>query len=221
MLAKAFNTRLLLNGQALFTKAKTDTPRMRKTALILAATLLAATAVSGCRSSRFAQQFDSTPNAGPCPVIGSIYDASRYVRFVGDGELFSDIAYTGEIVDVRLFCRYTDDIPLVAEVEIDFAFGRGPQGTSASHTYPYFVAVTRRNGKVLARETFATQAQFRSGQVTGTTELVNRIRIPRADGSISGVNFEILVGFELEADQLAFNRAGKRFRLDAGPVAAE
>lgn len=190
---------------------------MRRTALILAATFLAATAVTGCRSSRLAQSLDSTPNAGPCPVAGSIYDAARYVKFAdGSGELYSDIAYTGEITDVRIFCRYTDDFPLAAEIEIDFAYGKGPQADSDSHVYPYFVAVTRRNGKVLAKETFASEGNFRGKSVTGKTELVNRITIPRADGSISGVNFEIVVGFDLAPEQLEFNRAGKRFRLDAG-----
>lgn len=189
---------------------------MRRTALILAATLLAATAVSSCRGSRLAQQFDTTPNAGPCPVVGAIYDAARYIKLDGGGELYPNIEYTGEITDVRLFCRYTDNVPLVAEIEIDFAFGKGPAARGDSHSYPYFVAVTRRNGKVLARETFATQAEFRGRQVTSSSELVNRITIPRADGSISGVNFEIVVGFELTNEQLEFNRAGKRFRLDAG-----
>lgn len=196
---------------------------MRRTALILAATLLAATAVTGCRStSRIAQSFDSTPNAGPCPVAGSVYDAARYVKFAdASGELYSDIAYTGEITDVRLFCRYVDGNPLAAEIEIDFAFGKGPQARGDSHVYPYFVAVTRRNGKVLAKETFATEAQFRGKTVAGKSELVNRITIPRADSSISGVNFEIVVGFDLDEQQLEFNRAGKRFRLDAGARLAE
>lgn len=189
---------------------------MRRLALILAVTLLAATAVTGCRNSRLAQRFDTTPNAGPCPVAGSVYDAARYVKFDGGGELYSNIEYTGEITDVRLFCRYTDDIPLVAEIEVDFAFGKGPAARGDSHTYPYFVAVTRRNGKVLARETFSSEASFRGGNVAAKSELVNRITIPRADGSISGVNFEIVVGFELTNEQLEFNRAGKRFRLDAG-----
>ncbi|MFN3608265.1 MAG: hypothetical protein ACK4Y9_04295 [Hyphomonas sp.] len=194
---------------------------MRRIALILAASLLAATAVTGCRS-RLAQSLDSTPNAGPCPVIGSVYDAARYVKFAdGAGELYSDIAFTGEITDVRIFCRYVDDNPLDAEIEIDFAFGKGPQARGDSHTYPYFVAVTRRNGKVLARETFASDGEFRGKSVAGKTERVNRITIPRADSSISGVNFEIVVGFELTPEQLEFNRAGKRFRLDAGARLAE
>ncbi|AXE65213.1 hypothetical protein BBF93_14045 [Hyphomonas sp. CACIAM 19H1] len=195
---------------------------MRRTALILAATFLAATAVTGCRSSRLAQSLDNTPNAGPCPVVGSVYDAARYVKFAdGSGELYSDIAYTGEITDVRIYCRYTDDIPLAAEIEIDFAYGKGPKAGADSHIYPYFVAVTRRNGKVLAKETFASEAEFRGKTLTGKSELVNRISIPRADGSISGVNFEVVVGFDLTPEQLEFNRAGKRFRLDAGAKLAE
>jgi hypothetical protein len=195
---------------------------MRRIALILAASLLAATAVTGCRSSRIAQSLDSTPNAGPCPVVGSVYDAARYVKMAdGSDGLYSDIEFTGEIVDVRIYCRYTDDIPLAAEIEIDFAYGKGSAATADGHTYPYFVAVTRRNGKVLAKETFASQAEFRGKTLTEKSELVNRVTIPRADGSISGVNFEIVVGFELTAEQLEFNRAGKRFRLDAGAAVAE
>ena len=193
---------------------------MRRIALILAASLLAATAVTGCRS-RLADSLSTTPNAGPCPVIGSVYDAARYVKFVdGDGELYSDIEFTGEITDVRIFCRYVDDNPLDAEIEIDFAFGKGPRADGDSHNYPYFVAVTRRNGKLLARESYATQGDFGGKTLSSRTERVNRITIPRADSSISGVNFEILVGFDLTAEQLEFNRAGKRFLLNAGSAAA-
>ena len=180
------------------------------------APLFLALALSGCGTGKVLERLDTTKNSGPCPVVGSIHDMSRYVAFdAPDKKLYSNITYTGEITDVRLFCRYTGDTPLEAEIEIDFAFGKGPEGTSNSHDYPYFVAVTRRNGKVLAKEYFNTQADFGRKDVTGKTELVNRIRIPRADESISGVNFEIVVGFDLTEEQLQFNRNGNRFRLDA------
>jgi hypothetical protein len=189
---------------------------MLRPALILAAAALLALSLGACRSSRFADQLSSTPNAGPCPAAGSIYDAARIVKFApGSDALFPNIEYTAEITDVRLFCRYLGGDPLLAEVEIDFAFGRGPQGRAERHVYPYFVAVTRQNGRVLARETYAVEADFRRGRVTTGTELINRIRIPRADESISGVNFEVLVGFELTPEQAEFNRSGQRFRLDA------
>jgi hypothetical protein len=191
-------------------KAKTETPRMLKFAPLFLALVLV-----GC-NSRLAQRLDDTPNAGPCPVAGSIHDAARYVKFRdGSAQLYNDIAYTGEITDVRLYCRYFKDTPLEAEIEVDFAFGKGPAATADEHDYRYFVAVTRRNGKVLAKEYFDTRAEFDRGLVTGTSELVNRIVIPRADESISGVNFEVIVGFELTPEQLEFNRSGQRFRLDA------
>lgn len=177
--------------------------------------LVLAGSLAGC-GTRLAQQLDDTPNAGPCPVAGSIHDAARYVKFQdGEGQLYSNIAYTGEITNVRLFCRYFKETPLEAEIEVDFAFGKGPAATADEHDYRYFVAVTRRNGKVLAKEYFNTRAEFDRGLVTGKSELVNRIVIPRADESISGVNFEVIVGFELTPEQLEFNRSGSRFRLDA------
>jgi hypothetical protein len=181
----------------------------------LAALGVAALLITAC-SSRVAERFDSRKNAGPCPPMGAIYDVSRYVTFAdGADETYNNVKYTGEIVDVRLFCRYAEDDPMISELEIDFAFGKGDAATSSTHSYPYFVSVIRRNGKVLSKEYFAVDANFGSGQVVGKTELIGRITIPRADETIAGSNFEILVGFDVTPEQLAFNRAGKRFRLDA------
>lgn len=178
--------------------------------LAFAASLLAA-----C-SSNIASNLDTRQNAGPCPSVGSIYDVARYVKFAdADGELYSNIDYSAEIVDVRLFCRYVEDEPMRVELDIDFAFGKGPSATGDAHTYPYFVSVTRRSGKVLGKQSFEVAADFEGDRVAAKTESVNDIVIPRIDESISGANFEILVGFELTEDQLAFNRAGKRFRLNA------
>ncbi len=182
----------------------------------LITSLFAIAALSACSTTKIAETFDTRQNAGPCPPMGSIYDVSRYVSFANSqSETYDNIAFTGEITDVRLLCRYADDDPLIAQVDIDFAFGKGNAATSNSHVYPYFVAVTRRNGKVLHKEEFAVEANFGGGVVTGATETIGRITIPRVDESISGANFEILVGFSLTPEQLAFNRAGKRFRLDA------
>ncbi len=183
---------------------------MLRTCFALAAFLV----LSACRSG-VGEVFDTRQNVGPCPPAGAIYDASRLVEFGGEGELFSDIRYTGEITGVRLSCRYVGDEPINAELEIDFAFGRGPAADAKTHPYPYFVTVTRRDATVLAREEFVLTANFGDGPVAALTETVRDITIPRADGSISGVNFEIIVGFALTDAQLAFNREGKRFRLDA------
>ncbi|MEM1391470.1 MAG: hypothetical protein AAGG45_10355, partial [Pseudomonadota bacterium] len=204
----------LINGNLSYSAKKIKAGMMRKIALIAAA---AALLITGCRSATpFSDVFDARPNAGPCPPAGSLYDASRIVVLDGQGLTFSNIEYTGEMVDVRLFCRYAASDPVRAEIEIDFAFGRGPKGEETRRDYTYWVAVTRRSGKVLNKAFFTTSADFRDGPVTGSTEVIQSIRIPRADDTISAANFEIVIGFELTEDQLTFNKEGRRFRLDAG-----
>jgi len=186
---------------------------MRITAFLLAALLIGA-----CSSNpTVSNVFDTRQNAGPCPSSGSIYGAERIVEFSEENTgSYNNITFTGEIVGVNLFCRYADGDPIIAEMEIDFAFGKGPQATSDEHEYTYFVAVTRRNRGILQKQQFTARADFDGQKVTGARESVNSIRIPRVDETISGANFEILVGFELTDEQLEFNRAGKRYRLDAG-----
>ncbi len=175
--------------------------------------MASAAALAGCNSG-IGDTFDTRQNAGPCPSAASLYESARVVKTEG-GENFSDITYTGEITDVRMFCRYVGAQPLEAQLELDFAFGKGPKATGEQHTYTYWVVVMRRNGNVLAKERFTTQADFGNGRVDAARETISDIIIPRADETISGANFEILVGFELTDEQLQFNRDGKRFRLDA------
>lgn len=184
---------------------------MRVSTFILS---FATLALSACSS--VTDGLDSRTNAGPCPTAGALYEAGRIIEFEGDSESYGDITYTGEIIGVRLFCRYVDDEPLLAEIEIGFAFGQGPKGEAIRRDYEYFVAVTRRNRTVLSRETFTVEADFRDGPVDSAADFIGRIEIPRRDGTISGGNFEVLVGFELTDKQLQFNLDGKRFRLDAG-----
>ena len=197
---------------SLIPEAKSDkAPHMRILAL---STVLVA--LGACQSgSDLADAFDTRQNAGACPPAGAIYQAARVVKFDGEEERFSNVEYTGEIVDVRLYCRYADNDPVRAEIEIDFAFGKGPAAGPNSHDYTYWVAVTRRSGKVLNKERFAVRADFSDGPVSGTTEVLQEIIIPRADESVSAASFEILIGFDLTESQRTYNAEGRRFRLGA------
>ena len=197
---------------SLIPEAKSDkAPHMRILAL---STVLVA--LGACQSgSDLADAFDTRQNAGACPPAGAIYQAARVVKFDGEEERFSNVEYTGEIVDVRLYCRYADNDPVRAEIEIDFAFGKGPAAGPNSHDYTYWAAGTRRSGKVLNKERFAVRADFSDGPVSGTTEVLQEIIIPRADESVSAASFEILIGFDLTESQRTYNAEGRRFRLGA------
>ena len=160
-------------------------------------------------------------NAGPCPYVKVLYDAGRYVEFKNGREASADVAYTGEIQSISAGCAYKDDQPISVQVEMLFELGKGPQAEGSSKTYKYWVAVTRRNQSIIEKAYFDLPVKFEADQDrVYVTEEIGEISIPRAGLTTSGSNFEILIGFDVTPQMAAFNREGKRFRLNAGAVAA-
>lgn len=156
-------------------------------------------------------------NAGPCPFVKSLYDAARYVEFKEGREASANVAWSGEIQGISAGCQYKDEEPIQVRMEVLFEVGKGPQAEGRQKTYRYWVAVTDRNRTVLAKETFDLPVTFPEGEDRlYVTENINNITIPRASISTSGSNFEVLIGFEVTPQMAAFNRDGKRFRLNVG-----
>ena len=157
---------------------------------------------------------ENRTNPAPCPNIFVLSEAARFIEFEGEDENLNSVAYSGEILDVRTSCRYYDDVPIEAQVSIDFAVGRGPMGESDSIDVEYFVAVTRTNRDVIEKEVIRVPVKFRRGQTVVTVnQEIKNIIIPRLGKETSGLNFEIAVGFVLDRDQVIFNRSGKSLKF--------
>ncbi len=160
-------------------------------------------------------------NVGPCPFVKSLYDAARVIEFKDGREASSAVTYSGEIQGVSAGCEYKDDNPIEVTVEVLFELGKGPQATGREKTYRYWVAVTDRNRSVLHKQTFDLPVTFPDGEDrVYVTEKIGQITIPRATATTSGSNFEVLIGFEVTPQMAAFNREGKRFRLNVGQAGA-
>ena len=160
-------------------------------------------------------------NAGPCPFVKSLYDAARYVEFKDGREASANVGFSGEIQGISAGCSYKDEEPIEVTMEVLFEMGKGPQADGRSKTYRYWVAVTDRNRTVLAKETFDLPVTFPEGEDrVYVTEQIGSITIPRASMATSGSNFEVLIGFEVTPQMAAFNRDGKRFRLNVGQTAS-
>ena len=167
-------------------------------------------------------RLDRSRNAGPCPFVKVLYDAARYVEFAEPQEAAGAVAWTGEIQSLSANCSYKDDDPIQVDAEVLFSLGKGPRAQGDSKTYRYWVAVTERNRTVLAKEWFAIDARFPAGQQrVDIRERLAGITIPRASSTTTGAAFEVLIGFEVTPEMAAFNREGKRFRVNAGQAAAE
>lgn len=173
---------------------------------------LLAMTLSSCGS--VTENLDDTPNVGPCPVAAALYDTSRVVEING-AERHENVVFTGAVEGVRGYCRYVGSNPITMEVEVDFAFGKGPKATVSNRSYPVYVTVTRRDKSVLAKEKFNIDVTWPAGKdIVRHTETIPGIVIPRANDTVSGSNFEVFVGFDLTPEQLAYNRSGTRFTIN-------
>ncbi|MBU3971891.1 MAG: Tat pathway signal sequence domain protein [Alphaproteobacteria bacterium] len=158
--------------------------------------------------------------AGPCPYVKVLYDAARYVELTGDRVSLANVGFTGEIEGLVSDCAYQSDQPITVQTRVQFNLGRGPQAQGDSRTYRYWIAVTERNRAVLAKEYFDLPVDF-DGATTATVTQDQTIVIPRAEATISGDHFEILVGFDVTPEMAEFNRDGSRFRANAGTGATQ
>ncbi|MEM0927692.1 MAG: hypothetical protein AAGI89_00210 [Pseudomonadota bacterium] len=172
---------------------------------LAAALLLIAAFLAGCSTTRRSDE----PNPGPCPNVFALEEASRFVEFNGDERSLETVAFSGEIKDVRISCRYFSDVPIRNEIEIDFEIGRGPAAEEAVYDLTYFVAVTRTDRDLIAKEEFTVPVRFRRNErIISVQEEIKRVVIPRRGEEVSGSNFEVAVGFALTRRQTIFNRAG-------------
>jgi hypothetical protein len=128
--------------------------------------------------------------------MGVLYDSSRVVKFANPTqESFANVAWTGEMRGVRGLCRYVGTDPIRMDLRIDMAFGRGPAASGGAHKYRYWVAVTRTNLAPITKQYFDVDVNFAGNERMAGSEYIAEIVIPRANDSISGANFEVLVGF--------------------------
>ena len=177
----------------------------------LAGVLIAALAATGC--SGLSNKEAKETNPAPCPNIVVLNDAARLVEFDGEQTL-ENVAYSAEITSAQIACRYTGDKPIEAEVDLTMAFGKGPKGANGQKVFTYFVAVVRRDLEVIAKQEFPAPANFSDKrQIVVFEDDVDRIVIPRSREGVSGVNFEVIVGFELTPQQAIFNRSGKSLKF--------
>jgi hypothetical protein len=140
----------------------------------------------------------------PCPraVVGE--GAGRLTRFDGSGKDPTNVLFEAEIADLAGSCIY-DDTEISVEMQIQIVAGRGPAATDDDAKVNYFVAVTRNDKTVLARQAFDAVIELPGNQTRN--EIIEEIEqtIPIPEGG-SGGNLVIVVGFEMTPDELEFNR---------------
>lgn len=153
-----------------------------------------------------------------CPDITVVNDLSSLHRFIDmDNPVENSKISSIAITDVANGCRHMKN-NIVVEMNIRF---EGETGNRArirdtdkpSFSYPYFVAVTSPHGTILSKEIYALNVSYEDNtDDTIVTEQIRQI-IPVDDGAY-GPDHTILVGFQLNDKELAYNRKMIRDNAD-------
>ncbi len=171
-------------------------PPARWLALAAAAILL-----SGCGL------FDNTPPP-PCPRISILRDAERVTLFrAGAGRDVSDIEFEAEIGEIRAACEIKGK-QVAVRTQVAIFAARGAASAGKPLALAFFVAITDPGGRIIAKEVFESPFEFKANQQrAGVTEEIDQA-IPLA-GQVQAEDYDILVGFQLSAEQLEYNRRSR------------
>ena len=165
----------------------------------------AALALSGCSTSfSDINPFSSEPP--PCPSAGTLVDAASITEFAkARSTADSNIRYRAEITRSAFDCSVsgnsvTGTVGIVGEVSL------GRRGRAGEITLPLFIAVTLRDAEVVSKRFEVVDVTIPKGQKRASFEKI----IPNFDFNIrtgrKTVDYELLIGFNLTPEQVAYNR---------------
>lgn len=143
-----------------------------------------------------------------CPEGVIPIDASKIMVFRdGPGRDLTDVLSTGNIQNMLMQCRYEKNAVDVYNFQIAITADRGPADRSKSADYEYWVAIVDPDRNILIRKEYKQHFDFKDnvnhvGIVVSDLEL----RIPMQD-VMKAPNYQVIVGFQLTPDQLAWNRS--------------
>jgi len=169
-----------------------------------------ALAAVGVLASGCSGLFESKP-PGPCPGVSVPRDAAHVVQFLpGPGRDLIDVRYQGSIEPLSARCRYIDDDKTVEmRLSVGISARKGPAAEAGTADFAFFVAITDLNQTILAKQVFQSPIEFPTGRRrAGSIEEIEQL-IPLPEGT-NGASYEIVIGFQLEKDQLDYNRLRRR-----------
>jgi len=138
-----------------------------------------------------------------CPAFAVLGGTGSLTQFAGEERETSDVFLEASISNLSLECDQGDDV--ISSLAFTVAGERGPaMGDDAEVVLPYFVAVLRDNGLVVAKEIYETRLRFGPDMQRAVVQEELRQRLPTIEQA-RRYDYEILVGFQLSQDELSYN----------------
>ena len=144
-----------------------------------------------------------------CPDVRIVQDLNQVHQFIDGGapapaEAVSSVRMTS----VQNSCKISNN-NMAVDMTLAFEGSIGPKGRNnasdkPSFAYPYFVAITNNQGSIIAKEVFAVTMAYDGKQTSKSSTEQIRQMIPMSGSDQK--NYKVLIGFQLNDQELAFNR---------------
>lgn len=164
-----------------------------------------------------------TQQAG-CPIV-EIMPSARSITYF-ENEMSGRMVARAAITEIRGGCEYK---PNGMEIDLDIIMkgriselGRfeGQEDMEAFMTFPYFVSVSTPQGLPVDKQILATAMRFKP-MVDDLDHAEKITQFIPLDDPKQGPNYKILIGFQLNREQLEYNRAVNLNRVDNKHVAPD
>jgi len=147
-----------------------------------------------------------------CPRVAVLTEAGTLTRFEpGPGRDILDITFQVDVGDIIASCTFSDSKEhgrrVVVQVAPVFVLDKGSANADGKAAFTYFVSVVR-NGTILTKQPFDQVVEFaanRSRAIVREDTPPIEVDIPLAYKAAE-YEYEVLVGIQLTADELAYNR---------------
>jgi hypothetical protein len=136
-----------------------------------------------------------------CLAVAVVGDLGTLTRFDEPGRSTEDVKFTASISDVQSSC--SEDADVRSEVSFYVGARSGPALKGKSITIPYFVAVLKDNSQIVSKRIFSVTLEFDENGIARSRQVIGQT-IPTIDQA-RRYNYELLLGFQLNAQDAVFN----------------
>jgi predicted small secreted protein len=170
------------------------------------------TAQPGSETQMASMASNIAPAAGGssnCPDVRIVQDLNQVHQFIDAGAPAPAEAVSSvRMLSVQNSCKFSNN-NVAVDMTLAFEGSLGPKGRrnaadKPSFAYPYFVAITNNQGSIIAKEVFAVTMAYDGKQVSKSSTEQIRQMIPM--NGADQKNYKVLIGFQLNDQELAFNR---------------
>ena len=137
-----------------------------------------------------------------CPAAAVVSKTGTVTRFAGDERRDVDVTFNAVMTGVRVECQQGSDVD--STISFHVLASKGPAAESDTVTLPYYVVVLQDNHRIISKKVFEATIRFRPGQRRVGVREVVRQYLPDID-RVRRYNYEVLLGFQLTPEEVAFN----------------